>query len=342
MVLLFKSELCNLFIFGIINKNMGELMKHKQFLTIDEQIAKLKTLGINVSNNTTTKKILSENSFYNILNGYREPFLFMGVSNRYVNHLNFLELYGLYSFDRQLRNTLFPFILDIENKIKSETIYEFSNTRDTSNILIHGTDSYLRIDSYDITRSRNNAKFKAAIDLISSLQKNISKNFKLSESISHYLTNYAYVPLWVLSTHMTFSDISKFYSCMKPQNRQNVSKKYQMTDSDLITILKLLTKARNSCAHGNRIYCLKTNDLPTPNSTLYPKQYSFITSTLGEHKLFNVIIAIKYFIPKKRYKALMNSIETLFKDLDHQLKTIPLANIHNIMGFPTNWYNLVD
>lgn len=103
----------------------------------------------------------------------------------------------------------------------------------------------------------------------------------------------------------------------------------------------MLTKARNSCAHGNRIYCLKTNDLPTPNETLYPKQHQFITTTLGNHKLLNIIIAIKYFIPKKKYKALMNSIEQLFKDLTFQLKTIPITNIQDIMGFPANWYNLV-
>lgn len=316
-------------------------MNSKQFLTIDGQIIKLQSLGVTVTDTSSVKKILSENSFYNILNGYREPFLFMGVSNRYVNNLNFLELYGLYSFDRQLRNTLFPYILDIENRIKSEIIYEFSSTQDTSGCLIHDADAYLRIDSYDITKSKNNLKFKDAIDLISSLQRSISKNFKISESISHYLTNYAYVPLWVLSTHLTFGDISKFYTCMKPQNRQNVSKIYQMTDSDLVTILKLLTNARNSCAHGNRIYCLKTNDLPTPNSILYPKQHSFITRTLGDHKLFNVLIAIKYFVPQKRYRALMNSIQTLFKALSLQLKTIPISKIHNIMGFPTDWYNLL-
>lgn len=117
-------------------------MNYKTFYTIEDQITKLKTLGITVSNPVVVKNILSENSFYNILNGYREPFLFMGFNNRFVNNLNFLELFGLYSFDRQLRNTLFPYILDIENKTKSEIIYEFSNTRDQNNNLIHDGDAY--------------------------------------------------------------------------------------------------------------------------------------------------------------------------------------------------------
>lgn len=54
-------------------------MTCKTFLTINEQIIKLKTLGITVTNEKTVKSILSENSFYNILNGYREPFLFMVI-----------------------------------------------------------------------------------------------------------------------------------------------------------------------------------------------------------------------------------------------------------------------
>lgn len=316
-------------------------MVNKSFLTIEDQISKIKSLGISVTHSAKVKQILSENSFYNIVNGYRKPFLYMGISNRYVRNMNFLELYGLYYFDRQLRNVFFPNLLDIENRLKSEIIYEFLNTRDSKGNLVHDADAYLKLDSYDITNSKNNFKHKDAIELISSLQRIISKNFRTSESIAHYITNYAYVPLWVIGTNMTFGDISKFYACMKPQNRQNVSKKYQMTDSDLSSILKLLTKARNSCAHGNRLYCLKTNDLPTPNLTIYPKQHSFIVSTFGDHKLFNVLIAIKYFIPGKKFKALVNSIESLQKDLSHQLKCISTSSIQDIMGFPIDWKNLV-
>lgn len=315
----------------------GFAMISKKFLTIEDQVSKLKSLGFDLKELPRIKAILSENSFYNIINGYRQPFLFLNVPNRYIKGIDFFEIYGLYFFDRQLRNAFFPHLLDIENKIKSEIIYEFSSSRDSSKKLIHDGDAYLHIDSYDVSKSKRNQKYKDAIDLISLFHRTISKYFYSSESISHYMISYGYVPLWVLSTHLTFGDISKFYCCLKPQNRQNISKKYFMSDDDLASILKVLTAARNSCAHGNRMFCHFTNDLPLPSNLHYPTQYRFITLTRNDHKLFNVLIAIKYFVSKKRFKALINSIDTLFTDLSHQLKCIQLQKIQDIMGFPPDW-----
>jgi len=44
---------------------------------------------------------------------------------------SFEEIFALYDFDRKLRNLLFPTLLDIENAVKSEIIYEFLKTLDS-------------------------------------------------------------------------------------------------------------------------------------------------------------------------------------------------------------------
>lgn len=312
-------------------------MKTKKFLTINEQINRLGSLGIKIQNRPKTESILMKNSYYNILNGYREPFLYLGNKTRYIRGVKFTEIYQLYYFDKQLRNVLFPALLDIENILKSQIVYEFLSTTNHNRELIHDGDAYLRIDSYDLNKSSNERNFSSAIGLISNLHKTISKNFKNSETISHYLTKYGYVPLWALATHLTFGDIGKFYACMKPQNRQSVSKRYKMPDNDLSSIIKLLTHTRNSCAHGNRLYCIKTNDLPLPDQANYSIQFNLIKVSNGQHKLFTVLIAMKYFMSGREYKAFINRLSTIIVQLEIKLKTIHINTILDIMGFPQDW-----
>jgi len=129
---------------------------------------------------------------------------------------------------------------------------------------------------------------------------------------------------------------------MKDKNRQAIAKKYKMADNDFKVILQLLTIARNYCAHYNRIYNFNTNIiLPNPDINVYPLQYQFITNSKSkENGLFNIIIAMKYFISSKAYKAFINSIDTLIKELEKKLSTIKIDSILKIMGFPKNWIEI--
>lgn len=322
-------------------KEKGDIINQKEFLTIKEQIQRIKSYNIVIKNEKKAKELLEKNSFYNIINGYREPFYFNNRKNKYIKGTSFEEIFALYEFDRKLRNLLFPTLLDIENAIKSEIIYEFLKTTDAKRNLINDKDNYLKISSYNLGNN-DRIKYNLALNLISDLQNIISNYFKNSDSISHYLINYGYVPLWVLSTKMTFTNISKFYQCMIGKNRQAIAKKYTMADDDFETILKLLTIARNYCAHYNRIYNFSTNIiLPTPNKSIYPLQYQFITNSKNkENGLFNIIITMKYFISSKNYKAFINSIDTLIKELEKKLSTIKIDDILKIMGFPPNWIDI--
>jgi abortive infection bacteriophage resistance protein len=316
-------------------------MNFKNFLTIDNQIKKISRLGIAISNNDKTKKLLLENSFYNIFNGYRQPFEYLKQSNNYIKGTSFDEIFALYDFDKKIRNTLFPYLLDIENLIKTEVLYEFGSTVDGDGILSHDGDGYLKISNYEASITNSKNQIKNTLSLISEIHNIISKSFQYSKSINHYLINYGYVPLWVIGTQMTFGTVSKFYQCMKSSNRQSISKKYNMPDNSFQSILKLLTTARNHCAHYNRIYCIDIKlTLPTPNKSFYPIAYNFINSRQSSSNLFSIIIAMKYFLKKKNYTSFINIIQTHIKALEMKLKVIPIDNIMSTMGFPNNWIDI--
>lgn len=316
-------------------------MSVKNFMSIDEQIDRLKTLGIRIDSTKKTKQILYENSYYNIINGYRRPFLFNQQPDRYLKETGFIDIYALYHFDRQLRRLLFQFLLEIENKLKTQIMYAFLNERDSEGNCIRRSDGYLHLMNYDIHEDVGRKKSNQAINLIANLQKSIAKSFKESDAISHYLTKYGYVPLWVLSTRMTFGDICSFYECMTPQNRQSVAKHYHMQDGHLITNMKLLAFARNHCAHGNRIYCLRKRiDLPIPDLSQYPIQHRLVILNRGKHNFLNVYVSLKYFLSLDRYKELIDKTTGLIDILRKRLQPKVMDEVLNIMGLNINMNEL--
>lgn len=312
-------------------------MREKTFLSVDDQITKLKVLNIKIHNSKKTRERLLENSYYNIMNGYRTPFLFNKQKDKYLKGTAFTEIYALYHFDRQLRQLLLSFLLEVENAFKTKIIYEFLQTKNQNGDYIHNSDGYLKVDNFDVDPNVNSRKNGAVLNMIANMQKTISKNFYKSDAISHYLTKYGYVPLWVVATRMTFGDICTFYECCKSNNRQAVAKEYKMSDNDFLTNMRLLSFARNHCAHGNRVYCMKKrNDLPIPNKIHYPIQYNLIINNQGKHNLLNVYISLKYFLSKKRYQELLTKTKGLFITLAMRLETISINDIYNITGLPYN------
>jgi len=310
-------------------------MIEKQFLSLDDQIEKLKKLKIKIHNTKKTRERLEENSYYNIMNGYRDPFLFHKQKDKYLKGTAFTEIYALYHFDRQLRQLLLSFLLEVENSFKTRIIYEFLQTKNHQGNYIHTSDSYLKIDNYDVDNNVTSKRYGIVLNMIANMQKLISKNFYKSEAISHYLTKYGYVPLWVIATRMTFGDVCTFYECCKSSNRQAVAKTFHMSDKDLLTNMSLLAFARNHCAHGNRVYCMKkTNDLPMPNSAYYPLQKELIIQNHGKHNLLNVFISLKYFVSEKRFEELIDKTKVLLDTLELRLHSINIKDIYQISGLP--------
>ena len=60
---------------------------------------------------------------------------------------------------------------------------------------------------------------------------------------------YGYLPLWVLNNILTLGTISKFYSLMKQNERQTVSKIFRLSDNELESILTYVSSVRNFRAH---------------------------------------------------------------------------------------------
>lgn len=189
---------------------------------------------------------MQDDDYYNIINGYKKYFIASMNPEKYFDGTIFEQVYALYEFDQNLRALFMERLLKIEKKLKSLIAYHFSE--------VHGHDhrNYLDIKHFNNTSPKNK---KHASIMISKISSDISHYSSMgNNAISHYMSKYSYIPLWVLNTVISFGRVAHFYSCMKLSDQQNVSKHFCISASELSGFMYFLDDLRNVCAHGGRIY----------------------------------------------------------------------------------------
>ncbi len=306
----------------------------KSFLTVKEQIKCLNSKGINIKSEKEVKKILSKNSYYNIINGYGDLFLFAKEPKKYLKNVSFFEIYSLYIFDDRLRNIFLPYMFEIEKNIKTEIVYAFFSSKNSEGKMFRKNADYLNIENYE------KKDISTTINIISNLHKLIAHFLEKSNSIKHYLEKYSFVPMWVLVNHMTFTEISKLYTILQLKDRQAISKKYGLAEKTLRLILILMSEVRNVCAHRNRLYCFRhTKTLPNFDAKKHPKENKFSQNGIAQNTLFTILICISILLNRK-IKKLFDSIDKEVSELAKKLKTINVQKVLDCMGFPENWKEL--
>lgn len=186
-------------------------MDEKIFRDTRMQIGILKSRGVIIKNKRIAKQLIRNTNYYNLINGYKEPFLQPNTSyEKYFPGTTFEEIYALYEFDRKLRIITLEYILEIEKQVKSLIACCFSK--------VHGHKNYLKLENFDTLGQK---KYGQVCNLLSSLYKKISLNIDKDLSVSHYVSGKNYIPLWVLVNTLSMGDISKVsakYSCGFPNS----------------------------------------------------------------------------------------------------------------------------
>lgn len=324
----------------------------KLFSTIEDQIKKLDSRGLNVSD-PGVKDILEMENYYNVINGYKELFIdktYTGPDEKYKEGADFYELYNLYLFDRELKNIFIKYILEIENNIKAVISHDFSKK--------YGHDNYLKISNFDITvkpwekRKTAAQKIGDVSELIANIQRDISRQLsKNNAMISHNMLTYGYVPLWVLVNSLTLGTMSVFYSYLKQKDQNDVGRKFNLRPDEMTKILFVLTIYRNACAHDERFYNLKalkndtkpnmikTNSIHHKLNTPKDKSNNPIS---GKNDLFAIVIICKLILKKGSFDKFVDSVKIEIDKLSGSLSTIGINDVLNEMGFPPNWYEIKD
>lgn len=304
----------------------------KPFLSYEDQLNKLdheKCLAIPDRDYATL--MLQRIGYFSLIGGYKMPFK-NPTNNLYYRHVQFEDIVFLYSFDEDLRELFFKYILQIERHIRSLLAYAFTEKHGESQA------QYLDPRNYDPAPSVQ----KDVSRLIGTLNK-LANDPSDYPYINHQRNTYGNVPLWVLMNVITFGTLSKFYLLSTQDIKVKVAKNFsKVNEKQLSQYLKVMTKFRNVCAHNERLFSFKTKD-DIPNTVLHSKlmipkrgnQFLF-----GKRDLFSVVIAFRYLLPDEEFKMFKHSLSAILQKYHRRSSALPRKTLLDLMGFPENWYNI--
>ena len=308
---------------------MIEKHVEKQFKNLDEQVEIFKHKGMTINDDKYAKQILLRENYF-FLNGYRH--LFMQDDRKFLEGTTIEEMYSLFLFDRSFRTIVFKYLLVIENNLKSITSYQLSKKYG------YRERDYLRNKNFNQDPSRQ----RQVNDLISKMKRQIRVNGSQHSATLHYVSNYGYIPLWILVKVLSFGIVGEMYSILKPEDQRDIAKVYGIDVDDFIVYLPILANYRNLCAHEDILYENKTQK--EIDDTIYHKMLNLKQVdneyVQGKNDLFALIIIMKQMLQAEDFKNMSLELENVVQTLDYNLHTIKLEKVLNRMGFPLNWQDL--
>ena len=308
-------------------------MGKKTFKTLDEQIEILRSRGLVVTDEEKAKKILLRENYF-FLNGYRHLFMKTPKDNVFISGTTFEELYAMFVFDRRVRNIFFKNLLIIENNIKSLISYQLSRKYGFKE------KDYLNVKNF----SKDPIKIRQVHDVLNKVKRQIRVNGKQHSATMHYITNYGYIPLWILVKVLSFGIVGELYDILDSSDQVDIANIYNIDSQTMAIYLSILSNYRNLCAHEDILYDHRTQKrIP---DTKYHELLS-IDMTDGEYNygkndLFSVVIIMKQLLTESEFRDFINEIGYEIDLLEGKTNILPINNFLNKIGFPDNWRDILD
>ncbi|MDO4962960.1 MAG: Abi family protein [bacterium] len=308
-------------------------MDKKTFKTIDEQLDILKKRGLVILDIDKAKNILLRENYF-FLNGYRHLFVKSWKDNDFIPGTTFEELYAMFLFDRRVRNIFFKNLLIIENNIKSLISYQLSKKYGFKE------KEYLNPKNF----SKDPMKVRQVHDIINKVKRQIRSNGSKHSATMHYLTNYGYIPLWILVKVLSFGIVGELYNILDTSDQIDISGYYNIDSETLTIYLAILSNYRNLCAHEDILYDHRTQKVIPDTRYHYllnidktDDEYNY-----GKNDLFSVVIIMKQMLTIDEFREFINEVGYEIDLLEGKTNILPINNFLNKIGFPDNWRDIVD
>lgn len=287
-----------------------ELKNQQPPLGVDEQIANLKALGLQMNDENYAKSVLNDISYFRLIKAYG-----LGLKNKnsaYDGTITFEQIVELYFFNANFRQLLFTEIEQIEVNLRCRIANYFSCK--------YGVLGYENPDNFI------NADYHS--EFLNSINDEIARNSK-APFVKNFQENYTdgKIPFYALVELFSFGTLSKFYKNMKSADKKAVAAHYGTGYTYLESWFEHLAFVRNICAHYGRLYNMNFPKTPT----MY-KQYT--EQRIGNIRVFASLICMKHLLPNDvHWKGFIDKISLLFDKY-------PNVKIE-LMGFPENWEELL-
>lgn len=309
----------------------------KPFMTVDEQIDRLKKRGLQIDNREDVYGKLLLNNYYTVVNGYKSPFLVRqniesseqsteNIEEQYVEGASFDELFALYTFDCNLRALLLKYILRIEHELKSVISHTFAKNHKDEKY-----PQYLQKENFDVDlKKTEKGKKEKQYD---SFRKHIADEMDRqtangNEMLTHYNKKYENIPPWILVSIFSFGILRSFYYCLGNKEQNEIARFFCLRPDELNSYLTALNIYRNACAHDERVYNLKLKSkVVRKNENGIKHEYN---------RVYVVILILKDMLDASSFMSFYSELDDYISELKRSLKSIEIDEILKRMGMPAD------
>ena len=293
-------------------------MELKQPLSFHQQVEMLHAHGYRVEDIDTAIATLERISYYR-LTGYALQFRKDPDNSDVWPGTEFDTVCRLCDFDARLRSFLRYYLEVVEIYYRTIIAYGFSMSK--------------CLDApHDQHYDRGNYYNKAGFDnIISSFSKQ-KDYYRDSLIVKHHSQKYnSKMSLWVVVELLSFSNLSKLYSCMYYTEKDAIADLVGVSRNTLENHLHCMSVLRNRCAHGARLYNAVLNPPVKFNSAFLRRH-----SDVQQNSLFAYIVILLKRLPEST--ARVSLIEDIHRIIEEYHDVIDLS----LMGFPAHYMDILS
>jgi len=293
----------------------------KFFLTYNQQMRKLRNDKHILCAGSSHKKILIRAGYFNIVNGYKAPFI-SGKdafgNHTYISDTSITQLHAVKKFDDELRSLLLKYITQVEEETRTLAGYKFDECNDNG-----------RTPWYDTTAYSPNKSLQQKMNVISKAYSELSKS--QLDYVKFYMDNHKQIPTWIMIKVVNFStfidiiryskiEVSTFVMFIVRIRRRKRTRKRKTFNwksphgCGKFEILALITKG---------IYCLsRKKDSRGQSGRILEKYLRSLSPGYSrnlDQKIFDLIVYFKYYLPKIEYKQFISEFKNTLTDLQTKI-----------------------
>lgn len=301
----------------------------KKFKTYNQQMKYLRDSKNIICNGSSNKTILIRTGYFNLINGYKTPFV-QSIDSQgkhiYYGGTTIEHFYAVKNFDDEIRHILLKYLTKVEEEMRTVIGYEFDKFNNNA-----------KINWYEVQAYSPDSQATDIIKSISNCYSDISIN--RSDYVRHYLDNHHIIPTWVLMKVISFSHFINFISICKQPVVETICEIYGILDEKgapskdlLISMLHLFRKIRNSCAHNERIYEMQRKNgrvnVPFKTFLLNPKPYTNIRS----QTIVDCFVCLRYFLDDCDYFSMINLLKNEYFKLQEKINSNVFSKVRASTG----------
>ncbi len=252
----------------------------KQWKSIDDQLAILKSRGMAISDPIRAKKALERFGYYR-LSGYWYPFRQTNgvgtIADQFVADTHMSEAVDLYVFDKKLRLLALDALERIELALQVDVAYHFGR-RDPC--------AHLRPDLLQ-QKFVNNGRYEKWQERYRNLEHRSGK----TGFVKHNNKTYGELPIWVAVQILDFGALSHLFEMLPMDIQTKIAGKYGITNGKyLIQWMRSFSQIRNASAHHERLW---NNHIKDHSSV--PPQLIDIAKT-DQYQVFRYFCLMRFFL----------------------------------------------